>query len=202
MADFIDIRIDQQTWDIAKFKLQGIPNGMNRAMTRSLNAIARKNRTRAVDETYADIRVDKPYIRKRIWGPNERNSNKATFTKQRAKVTAERRGLRLSKFMNEKRTLVQEVGGQYDPIIEVKVKRKGRFKRINDQSAFLFPLRRGTETGSTLGIFVLDGLKLKHLHGPSVSQVFDQEREEIAPDANRALGDEFNRQVKGVLATL
>ncbi len=196
---FISATLNPAQVQKATFLLLGIKNGSDRAMTRALNATASKARTRVVKDVRADVRLTAGYVRDRVKGPAQSFKNKASFSKQEARVSTPNRPLILAHYVDNKATveLQEGRGGRFIPVIAVKVKTGGSKKNI--EQAFYLRLKQGEQSGDKFGIFVRRNGRLVHLYGPSVSQVFSVENELIVPDMNEELAEQMDRQVEGIL---
>lgn len=155
--------------------------GIVRAMAAALNKTASKAKTELNKEVRADVRLTAAEVRDILRGPNDNPANKATFSNLRSKVTARKRGARLQRFQTAE-----------DPV-KVKVKPTGRAKTL--PGAFIIPLSNTTVTG----IFIREGESIRHLYGPSVSQVFQSEKEEFAPIMQAYLAAQLKIEAEGII---
>lgn len=172
--------------------LAGIRNGAKLAMVKALNHTATEHRRDTAAEIYRDVRLGKRYITDKL------KIRKARFNRLQASVETPAQGLQLSRYGAQP----LKRGG-----VSVHVKRSGSRRRL--PGAFLVTFKNGTK-----GVYIRTGPgkwgsfeNTELLYGPSVSQVYDMERDELMPPSmNRLMArmayeaDELlRRQRAGVL---
>lgn len=188
MPDFGEITIDQTQLDQAESRLRNINNGFPRAFSRALNRTSVRAKTRGIQDIRLDVGLTTTYLRTVIWSSNDRFENKATFSNLQSKVSARRRGLRLFNFLRS------QIWAQP---IRTRVKPAGASHVWNN--AFFLRLRSGTLAGGSLGIFIRENRELKHLYGPSPSQVWTEVHQDIMPEMQDYLQEQLETEVNGVL---
>lgn len=190
----ITFQLDKAQLARVESTLKGIKNGAPRAVTAALNNTAEKAKKAAVAEARSDVRLPAKLLREKFEGPRDNPRNKATFGRQQAILSAQVRGLILSRFLSGK---VPATGRPtFDP--KVKVKPTGKAKKI--RGGFLLRLRKGKKQGDMHGIFVRnkDG-GLKHLYGPSPSQILGRELGKLSNQLQPILAEQLAAEVATVL---
>lgn len=141
------------------------------ATMRAINAEAARGRTLASRKIREQVGLKASYVNEKL------KVRKATVTHLVAEISTPKRGLLLTRFANRQLTLRGRKAG-----IAVRVKPRGGFKKM--PKAFYIRLRAGAEPGFNEGIAIRDQAtnKVKVLHGPSISQVFNTVREDVAPE--------------------
>lgn len=201
------MKVDVELFGLTDFqeRLEKYPAATRKAAQISINKTADRARTRASREIRSQVRLTAAYLNqdKKLWV-----SSKATETNLESRVSARKRPTSLVTYGAKQLTR----RGKRKPIVNagvsVGIKRSGRRKKI--RQAFFVKLRSGN-----VGIAVrsTEGLNLKKLgiaagnksggmitlYGPSVDQVFNTVREEIAPDMVAFLTKEFNRNYARLL---
>lgn len=175
--------------------LDGIKDGVPRALVRALNSTATKARNQAVTEARKDVRLTSAFLKARIKGPADEKANKANFSNLRSKVTASTRGLRLAHFLSGK---IPSEGRPSKPP-KVKVKPAGAAKPIT--GGFLLKLKNTASEGNNpkLGIFIKENGKNVHLYGPSPSQIYQRELPGLSVAMSRHLRDRVGKETQAIL---
>lgn len=175
--------------------VRGIKNGVPRVLVRALNSTATKTRNESVKEARSDVRLTAKFLKARIQGPADKPNNKATFNRLQSRVTASKRGLRLAHFLSGK----QPGEGRPKKPPKVKVKPSGSAKKI--AGGFLLRLKNTAKEGENakLGVFVREGKKIKHLYGPSPSQIFQQELPGLSVAMSKHLIEQAEKETQAVL---
>lgn len=179
--------IDPQSEEFARKRLGGVIKDVDKIVAQSLNKGAGEGRKLAIQEVLKDINIERRRLagssrfnqKAAIEGPSQNRRNKATPRKLTANISARKRGFRLFNFIDV--TSIPSVGfvrGDSTPI-RVQVKPGGSTKEITN--AFLVRLNAGEDGVRPIGIFVRENGRLKHLYGPSPSQVWQSERVTVAP---------------------
>lgn len=168
--------------------LTGIPDGAQRAMTEALNKTAAKARLEGIKGIRQDVRLTAAYLKTKIWGPDERPYNRATFNRLVSMVNAETRGLRMVQF------LTTPIGSKP---IKTKIKPSGASTEW--PGGFFIRLRAGSQAGTQYGLFVREGGNLKHVYGPSASQVWTEVKDEIAGPMDRFLAEQMFKSIDTVI---
>lgn len=180
--------------------LSGIKNGAARAEARALNRVASKAKTRGGKDIRKDVRLPAAYVRDRL------NLKKATFSNLQSAVVTPSRGLLLSYFLSGKGNAARYVKGlgtiavsvgdyQQRRNVSVKVKPTGRAKKM--PNAFILPRLKYS---GVPGVAIRKNGKLDVLHGPSLSQVFTDVKEKMAPDMADELAAELDREASYLLS--
>ena len=155
------------------------------AAYRAINRVNRQDLTRIKKDIGQILNLKAGYIAGKL------RERKANSTDLEASVSAEKRGILLSRFPH--RQLYRSRKGKRRPAgISVKVLKRGRAQKM--RGAFLVPLRNGNGQG----IAVREGRSrypIRVLHGPSISQVFDQIRDGLAPEVQRQLEARFLHEI-------
>lgn len=183
--------------------MERFPRATRKAAQLSINTTARKARTAASREIRKQVSLTAGYLNKpeRLWV-----SRKARETDLTAKITARQRPTSLITYGAKQLTRKGKRKPKVGAGVSVGVKRGGGRRKI--RQAFFMRLKSGN-----VGVAVrsLEGLNLKKLraspkyagvhvlYGPSVDQVFNTVREDIAPDMAKILTQEFDRQYARLL---
>lgn len=166
------------------------PARMQRVLVSALNRQITSTRAAAVKAIRGLVALPAAYVRERLV------LRRASGDRLEAAIVAKRRGVLLSRFRYTQRTQRAEGGGRKGAGIAVTV-RPG--KRRLMPGAFLVPLRAGrVEGGNGMGIAVRttrSRYPIKVLHGPSVSQVFNAVRNDLAPEAAAKFKSEVERRL-------
>lgn len=139
------------------------------ATVRAINAEAARGKTLASRKIREQIGLKAGYVNERL------KIRRATATKLVAEISTPKRGLLLTRFANRQITVRGRKAG-----VAVRVKPRGGFKKM--PKAFYIRLRAGAMPGFNEGIAIRENDKVKVLHGPSISQVFNTVREDVAPE--------------------
>lgn len=141
------------------------------ATVRAINAEAARGRTLASRKIREQIGLKAAYVNEKL------KIRRATANNLVAEISTPKRGLLLTRFANRQLTVRGRKAG-----VAVRVKPQGSFKKM--PKAFYIRLRAGAEPGWNEGIALRDAAtnKVKVLHGPSISQVFNTVREDVAPE--------------------
>lgn len=169
--------LDPGTKRFVERQLKNVKDGSKRVLTQSLNDSGKLARKMTVAAAKLDIRQRVGRLKEKIKGP-ETPGNRATFSKQRAIVSSKLQGDLLSRYITGKNQRgVGGAGGDSRNVVKVKVKPRGRAKKMPD--AFILTLRNAVdkEGNSKTNIFIRDPVtgKLLSLYGPSPSQVMRRE---------------------------
>lgn len=179
------------------------PKRMDRAASMAVNEAARFGRAEAAREIRRQVNFPARYLND---GANGRLKigRKATPALPEAQIVARHRPTSLRQFVTGI--------SRRSKYVSVRVKPGSAAQKI--PGAFVAKLHAGTEAGGNEGLAIRlkpgatfrggKGIKLredKHgstwlMYGPSVNQVFNTVREDVAPAIIKRLDDELTRQVK------
>lgn len=202
------ITVDQASLDRTFAALSHIKNGAPLAITRALNTGATKSKTIVSRTIREQVRLPARYVNDRI------KLTRATYARQLASVSTPYRGILLSYY------LVQSASqplARYDPklgrmvvsaptgdnLLKTRIKPTGNVTTW--RHAFLLRLKYSGQLGMAQRREELGPLggKLQVLHGPSLSQVFNESKDEIAdPEAADIVAAELDRQVQLLLGEI
>jgi len=175
-------------------KLKKYQGAITKGEVRALNKTANKAKTQAAKRIKQEIILPAKYVKSKL------HINKAHKNKLYAKIEANKRGIQLRRFfvkqlVKKGKTVPEKPGG-----IAVKVKR-GKMKRM--PGAFLIKLKGNNGYGIAMREKGAKGRKnYKVLHGPSVSQVFDQVRPDIQPEIRKTLKRNMQHEIKYSLSKI
>lgn len=169
-----------------------------RALVRAVNKTATSARKIARKEIRRDVALQPSYIQGKLALIRARKGHpEATIQARRTPVLLTRYGARNVFAGRKSEGLSRRIKG-----VSVKVAAKGRRKIV--KGGFFLRLRRGTVSGAgALGIARRIGKRrypIEVLFGPSVDQVFEDVREEIAPQVRDRLQTVMRQELQFELA--
>lgn len=170
-----------------------------RLQAMALNRIGEKARTLAKREIVAQVSLKESYVLDKL------SLSKANAGNPLVILATTRRGYSLVNYDARQLTRASKrargdalrgiPAGRRQAGVSVKVGRKQARKKM--PGAFLIPRRAGQESGANgMGVFIRTGpgkKDIKHLYGPSVSQVFQSAIEKISAEIAPALEQEMQR---------
>lgn len=182
-----------------KDRMERFPVATRKAASISINKTANRARTLSSREIRSQVRLTAAYLN----APDRLYvSSYATEENLSASITARKRPTSLVTYGAKQETRRGKRKPKVNAGISVAVKNKGARRRI--RQAFFVRLKN-----NNLGVAVrsTEGLNLKRinvsagkasagiitLYGPSVDQVFNTVRSDIAPEMSKFLNKEFNR---------
>lgn len=182
--------------------VRAIPEAVNRATFRAVNAVAAKSMTAARREIGEEVNLPQGYLREQMALFKARP--KATVAEVRFRV----RAVRLARFAALQLTKPAPrakgdssrgiPSGRKAAGVSVKVKRAGGRRRL--PGGFLIPLRGSIDgTGNGVGLFIRTGKgrrAIEHLYGPRPSDYFNSWKGRSRNDIGADLLDEYRRQLK------
>lgn len=167
----------------------------------AINDTARKIRTASSKAVRDQVNLKAAYVNRHL-----RLTQRATDSELAAVISARTRPTRLARYGAKQltRKAPRATGdpsrnipaGRKQAGVSVKVQKGGARRKM--RGAFLIPL----QSAGVEGVFVRTGSgdsDIEHLYGPSVDQVFQDVREDVAPDTETMLAREFRRQLKRLL---
>lgn len=183
----------------ARSTMKGMGGVLAKAQMRAVNKAASTARTEGSKAIRDDVRLSAKYVNQNLV-----IKDKATRQKHKAIVSGRVRPTRLARYGAKQLTRKAKTSAAGDPVrgipagrkqagVSVAVSKSGRRKKM--RNAFLVPLR----SAGNMGVFIRTGSgknNIKHLYGPSVSQVFTDVRETIEPTALFEMSREFRRQIR------
>lgn len=194
----IEIQINQQQFQDVQERLAYINNGTNLALSRALNKTAAKAKTEASKAIRSQVRLSASYVKEKINGPSDGFEYKATTNKLTAKISTQKRGVRLDNFLTS--LAPYRAGTPTDPI-KVKIKPSGAAIKIS--SAFWVPAKNsgGYLIAVRNEVLRQQGMKIKIapagytvLSGPSISQVFNTVKDDISISLSDYLATVMERE--------
>lgn len=160
------------------------------ALRVAINKTAPKIRTLASRQIREQVRLSASYVGEKL------EISKATRAKLSAAIQTPSRGLLLSRFSTDATVASDKVGWIRPPAvppggIKVKVKPSGPTKLVHGGPGtagkpFYLVLNGGNNVGIAARL-AGQGRKVKVLSGPSISQVFDDVRQDVLPQAGQEL---------------
>lgn len=188
MSAFIEIN-QAQLREVDEL-LKHIKNGSSTALSMAINKTTPKVRTKASAEIRKQVKLKAGYVRERL------TLTKASRAKPSAAIQTPSRGLLLSHFDTKLggTTGAVPVKGSYKDV-KVKVKPTGRAKPVqgkpgNVGKPFYIRLKNSNRVG--IAQRRPDG-KIDVLHGPSLSQVFNDVKDQILPEASDELAKQLDQ---------
>lgn len=197
----VEIEIDPGQLAAAKERLAHIKNGAKRALSRALNKTASKAKTVASRKIRDQINLTAAYVREKLKGPANGFAYKATINKLDARISAPKRGVLLHEFANTGSARL----GRPAQRISLKIKPSGSailasgFWVSTKTSGAITPAVRN-EILSRLGMTgKLDSGPFTVLHGPSLSQVLTDVKDDIGADMSAVLAANLTHEMEWLL---
>lgn len=199
------VEVDKASVDKVKMLMAGLTTGTPKALSRSLNATAAKGKTESSKAIRQQVNLSAAYIRDKL------EIRKATLRNMTARIITPSRGLLLSYYLYGVNAVNPDTGrASYGSLLKYK---KGYFSVANlDQPLKVKikpnspPIKLGPEwfiipklKNSNLPALAKreDG-KLK-LHGPSLSQVFTDVKDELSESLAEYQVEQFNKKLDDIL---
>lgn len=176
-------------------KLKKMKGAISKGTVRAINKTASKVKTQAAKQIGQEVVLKASYIKKKL------QITKATRNKEFAVIFATKRGILLSRFSNKQLTRKAKQGGKKNAGISVKVGRKKSRKKM--RGAFYIRLKGSGATGIAIRKKGAKGRNnFKIMHGPSVSQVWDNVKDNMEEDIKSWYYDiarhEIGRELKKI----
>lgn len=167
------------------------------AMRIAINKTAPKIRTLSSAKIREQVRLSAAYVKDKL------TIRRATRAKLSGAISAEKRGLLLTKFSTDAQASSDGIRWLRPPArpaggIRVKVKPSGGTKKVSPGSDGGQPFYIVLKNSHALGIARRIGSgrnDIEVLHGPSISQVYNDVRNDVAPEA----GAELTRQMQDAM---
>lgn len=188
--------IEQIGLDEAKAKFLDFPVNIRSAMVKSINNVAPVAHTLGVDRINGKVALPKTYIKNRLY-----ISQRATNTDPMAVISGRVRPTQLQRYSGTQLFSPAKLPGKKRlDGVSVRVKQGGGTKRI--AHGWVMKLKAGSSDdsiGSNLGIATRTGKGKKDFrirYGASVDQVFRAVKDEIRPEVEQLLADEWRKQMR------
>ncbi len=198
----ITVEIDRTQLTAVQERLAYIKNGAARALSRALNKTASKAKTVASRAIRDQINLTASYVRENLKGPANGLAYKATVNSLTARLSAPKRGLLLYHFA----TNTVAATGRPPAPIKLKVKTGG--SAITLASGFWVRTRNSNRLTPAVRNDILRRLGMTHtldsgeftvLHGPSLSQVFTDVKDDIGTDMSAVLAANLDHEMDWLL---
>lgn len=176
-------------------KLRKAKTAISKGTVRSINRTATKVRTQASKKIGQEVALKAGYIKDKL------KITKASRNKEYAIVFATKRGVLLSRFAPKQLLKKAKQGGKKYAGISIKVGRKKPRKKM--RGAFLIKLKNSNTMGVAYRKKGAKGRKnYEVLHGPSVSQVWDNVKDNMKKDIQdwyyKTATHEIGRELKKI----
>ena len=200
----ITVEIDPTQLAEVQEQLAYLQNGANRALARALNRTASRGKTLASREIRKQVRLSAADVRERLAGPANRFDCKATVNKLTAKISTAKRGIRLDNFLVS--SAPTRAGLPATPI-KVRVKPTGAAKtiasgwwvRAKSSGGYLIVINNDVLRRLGMKDKISGGLPYTALHGPSLSQVFEDVKDQIGAELQIALADNLQHEMEWLI---
>lgn len=191
--------IEQIGLDEAKASFSELPANLRAALIRSINNVVPNAHALAVERITEQVALTKGYVKSRLY-----ISQRANNTDPMAVISGRRRATQLRRYGGTQLFTSAKLPGKRRLAgTSVRVKTGSGQKVLNH--AWIIKLKYGesdAKQGLTMGIAQRTGSgrdDYRILYGPSVDQVFNGVKDEIRPDVEQMLADEWLRQMRSVL---
>lgn len=184
-------------------RLAHIKNGTERAMARALNRTASKAKTAASRAVRDQVNLSAAYVRQNLKGPADGWAFKATIGRLSARLSTPKRGILLRNFVTN---AVPPGPGRPPVPIRVKVKAAGATEVLS--SGFYIRTKTSNAITPAVSNDVLRSLGMKQkldsgpytvLHGPSLSQVFTDVKDDISDGMSALLAANLQHEMEWLL---
>lgn len=200
----ITVEVDAAQLAEVQERLEYLRNGANRALARALNRTASKGKTLASREIRKQVRLSAADVRERLAGPANRFDCKATINKLTAKISTAKRGIRLDNFLV---SAAPTRAGRPTTPIKVRVKPSGAAETIASgwwvraKSSGGYLIAVDNDVLRRLGMKTKIGGSLSYtaLHGPSLSQVFEDVKDQLGGELQAALADNLQHEMEWLI---
>lgn len=181
MANNLQISFDSQQVSRLLSYLDGIDNGAEKALYRTLTATQKKAKKEASTLIRKQLKLSKAYVDSKL------KTGKPSYSNLTASVRAEKRGILLTRFEYRKNPIK---GKGY----QVKIKPTGGFKNFPHVS-----LLRNLKNSGVDGLASWEGGKWEMKYGPSVSQVMNTFLPTLSEQMSTYAAKQLEKEVSGVL---
>lgn len=188
--------IEQIGLSVAIEHMEELPVSIKAALVRSVNAVVPKAFDLSVERITGQVALTPAYVRSRLY-----ISQRATTTDPMAVISGRVRSTQLRRYQGTQLYTKAKIPGKKRLAgVSVKVKAGGSTKVL--KHAWIIKLKYGdadAKLGLTRGIAQRTGPgrnDFRILYGPSVDQVFRDVKDEIRPDVQQMLADEWIKQMK------
>lgn len=199
------VEVDKASVNKVKMLMAGLTTGSPKALMRSLNATASKGKTESNKAIRTQVNLSAAYIRDRL------EVKKATTGNLTAKIITPSRGLMLVYYLYGVNAVNPDTGrASYGALLKYK---KGFFSVANLDQPLKVKIKPNSSPIS-LGPewFILPKLKNSNLpalakrengrlrlHGPSLSQVFTDVKDDLAQSLSEYQVEQFNKKLDDIL---
>lgn len=188
--------VDREQIAAALRHFEFVGGNVDDAMRIAINKTTPKIRTLSSVKIRAQVRLSAAYVKDKL------TIRRATRAKLSGAISAEKRGLLLTKFSTDAQASSDGIRWLRPPVvpsggIRVKVKPGGATKKVSP-GAGSKPFYIVLKNSHALGIARRIGSgrnDIEVLHGPSISQVYNDVRNDVAPEA----GAELTRQMQDAM---
>jgi phage/plasmid primase-like uncharacterized protein len=169
--------------------LKGLALDGPKILSRTLNKTATRAQKRSSEEIRKQVNLKAAYVKGKL------RISRATFKKLSARLSAEKRGVLMTRYPHS----VLKRGG-----VSVKIKRSGGRAKV--PGAFITTVRAGAKTVEVLAIqdrsgkkYKTGNSKMKVLYSPSVSQVFNDVRDDVDDELVEFLATATDQEIATAL---
>jgi hypothetical protein len=176
------VSIEQIQLSDTRLMIKGVAGSAPKILTRALNKTILKGRTLSSKKIREQVNLKAAYVKSKI------SLKKASYSRLRASISAESRGLILTNYV---------IGADKNGNFKVKIKKKGGTKLITN--AFLTTINAGSRKIDAIAVRDPATNKFKVLYGPSVSQVFNTVRDQVDAELVEYLAVTAEKELSAVL---
>lgn len=198
------VQIDKTSLSNVRLLLNGVKNEAPKILSRALNSTATKGRTEASKAIRKEVKLSASYVRERL------TVKKSNYRNLQSRVVTPSRGILLSRFSTQANIRSENISWIKPPPtpprgIKVKVSPSDGSKLVTgDRDTTGKPFYLALPNGR-LGIAARrktpgpNGGTLKVFHGPSLSQVFNNIKEEISGPLAEYQEEQVTKQIDATL---
>jgi len=198
------VQIDKASLSNVRLLLSGVGKEAPKILSRALNATATKGRTEVSKAIRTEVKLSAAYVRDRL------SIKKSSYKNLQSKVLTPSRGILLSRFSTQANIRSENISWIKPPAtpkrgIKVKVSPNGGTKTITgDNETKGKPFYLALPNGR-LGIAARrkspgpKGGTIKVFHGPSLSQVFNNIKEDLGDPLAEYQEDQVVKQIDSIL---
>lgn len=198
------VQIDKTSLSNVRLLLNGVSKEAPKILTRALNNTATKGRTEASKAIRKEVKLSASYVNSRL------KVDKANFRTLQARVRTPSRGILLSRFSTNAQARNPDIGWIRPPDnpprgIKVRVSPNDGSKivtggdEVSGKPFYIVLKNRNLAIAARLSSPGPNGGKIKVFSGPSLSQVFNNIKEDLGEPLAQYQEEQVSKQIDAVL---